>query len=116
MIKEDTFKVEDMILLAPKLKDFYRELKKSYQLSYEELTILYHVYKLKENTIPVRKLAERSSLKPYFLSKAIQKLKDKGYLDKKRSLIDQRQIYVEITDEQREHVRKLLQDLKKIIN
>ncbi|MCY1569159.1 transcriptional regulator, SarA/Rot family [Staphylococcus pettenkoferi] len=116
MIKTEEYTLDELIHITPTIKDFYRRVKKERQLTYEEISVLYYVAQSDENTIPVRHIAQRSFLKPYFLSKAVQKLKDKGYLDKKRSQIDQRQIYIEVTDEQRIMIQSLLTDLQYLID
>ncbi|PTK60476.1 MarR family transcriptional regulator, partial [Staphylococcus haemolyticus] len=56
-----------------------------------------------------------SEFKPYYLTKALQKLKDLQLLSKKRSIQDERIVIVYVTDEQRDKINKLIAELEKYI-
>ncbi|PTE56708.1 MarR family transcriptional regulator, partial [Staphylococcus epidermidis] len=51
----------------------------------------------------------------YYLTKALQKLKDLNLLSKKRSVNDERTVIVFVSDEQREKIEKLILELENYI-
>ncbi|WP_439848910.1 transcriptional regulator, SarA/Rot family, partial [Staphylococcus epidermidis] len=51
----------------------------------------------------------------YYLTKALQKLKDLNLLSKKRSVHDERTVIVFVSDEQREKIKKLILELENYI-
>ncbi|HDJ3667282.1 TPA: HTH-type transcriptional regulator SarR, partial [Staphylococcus aureus] len=53
--------------------------------------------------------------KPYYLTKALQKLKDLKLLSKKRSLQDERTVIVYVTDTQKANIQKLISELEEYI-
>ena len=60
-------------------------------------------------------IATCSEFKPYYLTKALQKLKDLNLLSKKRSVHDERTVIVFVSDEQREKIEKLILELENYI-
>ncbi|HAR4239109.1 HTH-type transcriptional regulator SarR, partial [Staphylococcus aureus] len=52
---------------------------------------------------------------PYYLTKALQKLKDLKLLSKKRSLQDERTVIVYVTDTQKANIQKLISELEEYI-
>lgn len=51
----------------------------------------------------------------YYLTKALQKLKDLKLLSKKRSLQDERTVIVYVTDTQKANIQKLVSELEEYI-
>lgn len=51
----------------------------------------------------------------YYLTKALQKLKDLKLLSKKRSLQDERTVIVYVTDTQKANIQKLISELEEYI-
>ena len=64
--------------------------------------------------ITSKEIATYSEFKPYYLTKALQKLKDLQLLSK-RSVQDERIVIVYVTDEQRDKINKLIAELEKYI-
>ena len=65
----------------------------------------------KTNEITSKEIATYSEFKPYYLTKALQKLKDLQLLSK-RSVQDERIVIVYVTDEQRDKINKLIAELE----
>ena len=60
--------------------------------------------KSESNEISSKEIATCSEFKPYYLTKALQKLKDLNLLSK-RSVHDERTVIVFVSDEQREKIK-----------
>ena len=80
---------------------------KKYNLNYEEVYILNYIARSKTNEITSKEIATYSEFKPYYLTKALQKLKDLQLLSK-NSVQDERIVIVYVTDEQRDKINKLI--------
>ena len=52
-------------------------------MNYEEIYILNHILRSESNEISSKEIAKCSEFKPYYLTKALQKLKDLKLLSKK---------------------------------
>ncbi len=63
----------------------------------------------------LKRLLSAQSSKPYYLTKALQKLKDLKLLSKKRSLQDERTVIVYVTDTQKANIQKLISELEEYI-
>ena len=70
-------------------------------MNYEEIYILNHILRSESNEISSKEIAKCSEFKPYYLTKALQKLKDLKLLSKK-SLQDERTVIVYVTDTQKQ--------------
>ena len=70
--------------------------------------------KSESNEISSKEIATCSEFKPYYLTKALQKLKDLNLLSK-RSVHDERTVIVFVSDEQREKIEKLILELENYI-
>ncbi|MBL0377041.1 MULTISPECIES: transcriptional regulator, SarA/Rot family [Staphylococcus] len=108
--------LNELITLYQKGKQFFKETKKYHKLNYEEIFILNYIHECQSYEVTAKEIAQYSELKPYYLTKALQKLIKMGYLSKKRSDIDEPTVVVYINETQRqkiEHMIKTLQDYLK---
>lgn len=94
-------------------KNFFKRSKYQYQLNYEEVFILNYIYNNNNNEITAKDIAQYSQLKPYYLTKSLQKLIKMEYLNKKRSDIDERTIVVYVNTQQREKIKHTIENLQK---
>ena len=102
--------INDLVNATFQVKKFFKDTKKKYNLNYEEVYILNYIARSK-----TKEIATYSEFKPYYLTKALQKLKDLQLLSKKRSVQDERIVIVYVTDEQRDKINKLIAELEKYI-
>ena len=93
-------------------RKFFKTTKKNYKLNYEEVLILNYLYNSKENDVTAKEIAQYSELKPYYLTKALQKLIKMDFLNKKRSNIDERTVVVYINQAQRDKINELIENLQ----
>ena len=107
--------INDLVNATFQVKKFFRDTKKQYNLNYEEIYILNYIARSKTNEITSKEIATYSEFKPYYLTKALQKLKDLNLLSKKRSVHDERTVIVFVSDEQREKIEKLILELENYI-
>lgn len=107
--------INDLVNATFQVKKFFRDTKKQYNLNYEEIYILNHILKSESNEISSKEIATCSEFKPYYLTKALQKLKDLQLLSKKRSIQDERTVIVYVTKEQRGRINALIAELEKYI-
>ena len=107
--------INDLVNATFQVKKFFRDTKKQYNLNYEEIYILNYIVKSKKDEITSKEIATYSEFKPYYLTKALQKLKDLNLLSKKRSVHDERTVIVFVSDEQREKIEKLILELENYI-
>ena len=107
--------INDLVNATFQVKKFFKDTKKKYNLNYEEIYILNYIVKSKKDEITSKEIATYSEFKPYYLTKALQKLKDLQLLSKKRSVQDERIVIVYVTDEQRDKINKLIAELEKYI-
>ena len=106
--------INDLVNATFQVKKFFKDIKKKYNLNYEEVYILNYIARSKTNEITSKEIATYSEFKPYYLTKALQKLKDLQLLSK-RSVQDERIVIVYVTDEQRDKINKLIAELEKYI-
>lgn len=107
--------INDLVNATFQVKKFFKDTKKKYNLNYEEIYILNYIVKSKKDEITSKEIATYSEFKPYYLTKALQKLKDLNLLSKKRSVHDERTVIVFVSDEQREKIKKLILELENYI-
>ena len=107
--------INDLVNATFQVKKFFKDTKKKYNLNYEEIYILNHILKSESNEISSKEIATCSEFKPYYLTKALQKLKDLQLLSKKRSIQDERTVIVYVTKEQRGRINALIAELEKYI-
>ena len=107
--------INDLVNATFQVKKFFRDTKKKFNLNYEEIYILNHILRSESNEISAKEIAKCSEFKPYYLTKALQKLKDLKLLSKKRSLQDERTVIVYVTDTQKANIQKLISELEEYI-
>ncbi|HIB4236349.1 TPA: HTH-type transcriptional regulator SarR [Staphylococcus aureus] len=107
--------INDLVNATFQVKKFFRDTKKKFNLNYEEIYILNHILRSESNEISSKEFAKCSEFKPYYLTKALQKLKDLKLLSKKRSLQDERTVIVYVTDTQKANIQKLISELEEYI-
>ncbi|HDG4045854.1 TPA: HTH-type transcriptional regulator SarR [Staphylococcus aureus] len=107
--------INDLVNATFQVKKFFRDTKKKFNLNYEEIYILNHILRSESNEISSKEIAKCSECKPYYLTKALQKLKDLKLLSKKRSLQDERTVIVYVTDTQKANIQKLISELEEYI-
>ncbi|NGB99805.1 HTH-type transcriptional regulator SarR [Staphylococcus aureus] len=103
--------INDLVNATFQVKKFFRDTKKKFNLNYEEN----HILRSESNEISSKEIAKCSEFKPYYLTKALQKLKDLKLLSKKRSLQDERTVIVYVTDTQKANIQKLISELEEYI-
>ena len=104
--------MKEFIAMTRTVKETSNVIKQQHGLTYEELYILVYVY---ENRLPaynVKDIITISSFKPYYITKALQKLKEQGYLSKKRNEQDERTVIIEITKDQYEKIDQLFKQIE----
>ena len=107
--------INDLVNATFQVKKFFKDTKKKYNLNYEEIYILNYIVKSKKDEITSKEIATYSEFKPYYLTKALQKLKDLQLLSKKRSIQDERTVIVYVTKKQRGRINALIAELEKYI-
>ncbi|HDD0878771.1 TPA: HTH-type transcriptional regulator SarR [Staphylococcus aureus] len=107
--------INDLVNATFQVKKFFRDTKKKFNLNYEEIYILNHILRSESNEFSSKEIAKCSEFKPYYLTKALQKLKDLKLLSKKRSLQDERTVIVYVTDTQKANIQKLISELEEYI-
>ncbi|MCG7338246.1 MarR family transcriptional regulator [Staphylococcus sp. ACRSN] len=112
-MKEQKFKsLNELIATYQQGKKFFKGSKKQFKLNYEEIYILNYIYNCDSNEITAKEIAQSSDLKPYYLTKALQKLIKLEYLSKKRSEIDERTVVVFIDEKQRKSITNIIEILQ----
>ena len=112
-MNEQNFKsLNELIATYQHGRKFFKTTKKNYKLNYEEVLILNYLYNSKENDVTAKEIAQYSELKPYYLTKALQKLIKMDFLNKKRSNIDERTVVVYINQAQRDKINELIENLQ----
>ncbi|MDK9858224.1 transcriptional regulator, SarA/Rot family [Staphylococcus equorum] len=112
-MNEQNFKsLNELIATYQQGRKFFKTTKKNYKLNYEEVLILNYLYNSKENDVTAKEIAQYSELKPYYLTKALQKLIKMDFLNKKRSNIDERTVVVYINQAQRDKINEFIENLQ----
>lgn len=104
--------LNELIATYQQEKKFFKDAKKQFKLNYEEIYILNYLYNCKSNEIAAKEIALSSDLKPYYLTKALQKLIKMEFLSKKRSQVDERTVVVYIDDQQRSKITNIIEQLQ----
>ncbi|PTL15110.1 spermidine/putrescine ABC transporter ATP-binding protein [Staphylococcus gallinarum] len=109
-MEQQKFKtLNELIATYQQGKKFFKSSKKQFKLNYEEIYILNYLYNCNSNEITAKEIALSSDLKPYYLTKALQKLIKMEFLSKKRSQIDERTVVVYIDDQQRAKITQIIE-------
>ncbi|GEQ05714.1 MarR family transcriptional regulator [Staphylococcus gallinarum] len=112
-MEQQKFKtLNELIATYQQGKKFFKSSKKQFKLNYEEIYILNYLYNCNSNEITAKEIALSSDLKPYYLTKALQKLIKMEFLSKKRSQIDERTVVVYIDDQQRAKITQIIEQLQ----
>lgn len=112
-MEQQKFKtLNELIATYQQGKKFFKRSKKQFKLNYEEIYILNYLYNCNSNEITAKEIALSSDLKPYYLTKALQKLIKMEFLSKKRSQIDERTVVVYIDDQQRAKITQIIEQLQ----
>lgn len=115
-MEEKVFKsLDELFLINQQLKGFFKVVKAHFKLNFEEIYILNILNNCQGHEVTAKEIAQQTHLKPYYLTKALQKLKDLQLLSKKRSIQDERTVIVYVTKEQRERINALIAELEKYI-
>ena len=85
----------------------------SKDINFEEIYILNILNNCQGHEVTAKEIAQQTHLKPYYLTKALQKLKDLGYLNKKRSDFDERTVIVFVNDQEKAKIRHTIEEVKK---
>lgn len=75
--------MKEFIAVSRTTKEISSNIKQQYALTYEELFILVHVHEKRLPAYNVKDIITVSKFKPYYITKALQKLKENGYLSKR---------------------------------
>ncbi|GEP85143.1 putative accessory regulator A [Staphylococcus piscifermentans] len=104
------------VKVAQKVREINGHIKSEHQISFEELFILNYIESSEKNRseFNVKEIIQLSNLKPYFISKAIQKLKERNLLSKKRNKNDERTVILVVDENQRKEIDALCADIGKI--
>ncbi|MCD8920488.1 transcriptional regulator, SarA/Rot family [Staphylococcus gallinarum] len=112
-MEQQKFKtLNELIATYQQGKKFFKSSKKQFKLNYEEIYILNYLYNCNSNEITAKEIALSSDIKPYYLTKALQKLIKMEFLSKKRSQIDERTVVVYIDDQQRAKITQIIEQLQ----
>ena len=85
-MEQQKFKtLNELIATYQQGKKFFKSSKKQFKLNYEEIYILNYLYNCNSNEITTKEIALSSDLKPYYLTKALQKLIKMEFLSKKEA-------------------------------
>ncbi|MCO4347382.1 transcriptional regulator, SarA/Rot family [Staphylococcus agnetis] len=104
--------MKKFIAVSRTTKEISSNIKQQYALTYEELFILVHVHEKRLPAYNVKDIITVSKFKPYYITKALQKLKENGYLSKKRNEQDERTVIIEISKEQYAKIDQLFEDIE----
>lgn len=104
--------MKEFIAVSRTTKEISSNIKQQYALTYEELFILVHVHEKRLSAYNVKDIITVSKFKPYYITKALQKLKENGYLSKKRNEQDERTVIIEISKEQYAKIDQLFEDIE----
>lgn len=104
--------MKEFIAITRTTKEISYNIKQAYALTYEELFILVHVQEKRLPAYNVKDIITVSKFKPYYITKALQKLKENGYLSKKRNEQDERTVIIEISKDQYEKIDQLFQNIE----
>lgn len=107
--------IRELIQMAQTTKHVFATLKSDFKLTYEELYILNHIHASEATAFNVREIVKTSELKPYYVTKAVQKLKELGYLSKKRNELDERTVIIEVSKAQRRKIDALFEKIRTIL-
>nr|WP_263314924.1 MarR family transcriptional regulator [Mammaliicoccus sp. Marseille-Q6498] len=104
--------IVELVSVSRKSKEHLCKIKSEFKFSFEELYILVYIYKGEKSCYNVKDIIKDSRFKPYYISKAVQSLKDKGLISKKRNDMDERTVAIEVSKLQHRKIKTLLMDIE----
>ncbi|MDU9418228.1 MarR family transcriptional regulator [Staphylococcus lloydii] len=113
-MEEKAFKtLDELFAINHQVKSFFKIIKDQFKLNFEEIYILNILNNCNGYEVTAKEIAQKTNLKPYYITKALQKLKDMGYLDKKRSEHDERTVIVFISHQEKAKIEFTINALNK---
>ncbi|HCN61050.1 MULTISPECIES: MarR family transcriptional regulator [Mammaliicoccus] len=104
--------IVELVLISKKAKDHLSKIKSEFVLSFEEIYILVYIYKGEKDCYNVKDIIKQSKFKPYYISKAVQNLKEKGLISKKRNDKDERTVAIQVSKIQHKKIKNLLMEIE----
>ncbi|GAB1612773.1 MULTISPECIES: transcriptional regulator, SarA/Rot family [Mammaliicoccus] len=104
--------VVELVTVSKKAKEHLTKIKSQFVLTFEELYILVYIYKGEKDCYNVKDIIKNSKFKPYYISKAVQNLKEKGLISKKRNDKDERTVAIEVSKIQHRKIKNLLMEIE----
>ena len=104
--------VVELVTVSKKAKEHLIKIKSQFVLTFEELYILVYIYKGEKDCYNVKDIIKNSKFKPYYISKAVQNLKEKGLISKKRNDKDERTVAIEVSKIQHRKIKNLLMEIE----
>lgn len=104
--------VVELVTVSKKAKEHLTKIKSQFVLTFEELYILVYIYKGEKDWYNVKDIIKNSKFKPYYISKAVQNLKEKGLISKKRNDKDERTVAIEVSKIQHRKIKNLLMEIE----
>lgn len=104
--------VVELVTVSKKSKEHLTKIKSQFVLTFEELYILVYIYKGEKDCYNVKDIIKNSKFKPYYISKAVQNLKEKGLISKKRNDKDERTVAIEVSRIQHRKIKNLLMEIE----
>ncbi|MEB5685423.1 transcriptional regulator, SarA/Rot family [Mammaliicoccus lentus] len=104
--------VVELVTVSKKAKEHLTKIKSQFVLTFEELYILVYIYKGEKDCYNVKDIIKNSKFKPYYISKAVQNLKEKGLISKKRNDKDEKTVAIEVSKIQHRKIKNLLMEIE----
>ena len=104
--------VVELVTVSKKAKEHLTKIKSQFVLTFEELYILVYIYIGEKDCYNVKDIIKNSKFKPYYISKAVQNLKEKGLISKKRNDKDERTVAIEVSKIQHRKIKNLLMEIE----
>lgn len=102
----------ELVIVSKKSKEHLAKIKSQFKLTFEELYILVYIYKGERSCYNVKDIIKSSNFKPYYISKAVQNLKEKSLITKKRNDTDERTVAIEVSKVQHKKIEHLLMEIE----
>ncbi|WP_276580941.1 MULTISPECIES: MarR family transcriptional regulator [unclassified Staphylococcus] len=106
--------MKDLMVISYTSKYLQSTIKRQFNLTYEELFILTFIHDNRKESYNVKDIIRASEFKPYYITKALQKLKELGFLSKKRNEQDERTVIVEVNKAQYRKMDLLFEKIEKL--
>ncbi|MEB6196464.1 transcriptional regulator, SarA/Rot family [Mammaliicoccus sciuri] len=104
--------IVELVVTTKKSKDYVANIKSQFALSFEEIYILVYIYRGEKDCYNVKDIIKQSKFKPYYISKAVQNLKEKGLISKNRNDQDERTVAIQVSKIQHKKIKKLLMEIE----